>query len=132
MERGRQLVFERGNPSEGLLWLHRAQAEGSKDAALPDLLASTVHAAGAPKAILMGHGGSVVGAMYSPDGRRIVTASWDKTARIWDVSPEARGPEQLAAFLRCHLPAQFDPNNTNIVIPRVPTAEDCVAHASSR
>ena len=33
---------------------------------------------------LTGHGGSIRTARYSPDGRRIVTASEDSTARIWD------------------------------------------------
>ena len=86
VERGRQLVFERGNPSEGLLWLHRAQAEGSTDMALPDLLDSTLHAAGTPRAVLKGHGSSVESATYSPDGRRIVTASEDNTARVWEAN----------------------------------------------
>ena len=84
VERGRQLVLERSNPSEGLLWLHRSQEEGSMDAALPDLLDSALHAAGTPRAVLKGHGDSVRGATYSPDGRRIVTASSDKTARVWE------------------------------------------------
>ncbi len=30
------------------------------------------------------HGGSVYSAEYSPDGRRVVTASYDSTARVWD------------------------------------------------
>ena len=29
---------------------------------------------------------SVHSAVFSPDGTRIVTASWDKTARIWDAA----------------------------------------------
>src|SRR4030095_4969150 len=43
-----------------------------------------VRAADARLAVLSGHGGTVAGAAFSPDGRRIVTASFDRTARIWD------------------------------------------------
>ena len=28
----------------------------------------------------------MVSAAFSPDGTRVVTASWDKTARVWDVA----------------------------------------------
>lgn len=35
-------------------------------------------------AILSGHDGGVARSAYSPDGTRIVTASFDKTVRIWD------------------------------------------------
>lgn len=35
-------------------------------------------------AILSGHDGGVARSGYSPDGTRIVTASFDKTVRIWD------------------------------------------------
>ena len=33
---------------------------------------------------LTGHDGKVMSAAYSPDGARIVTASWDRTAKVWD------------------------------------------------
>src|SRR5262249_40772696 len=36
-------------------------------------------------AVLRGHEGIVYYAVFSPDGSRIVTASEDNTARIWDV-----------------------------------------------
>jgi eukaryotic-like serine/threonine-protein kinase len=41
-------------------------------------------AADAQQAVLAGHSGIVSSASYSPDGTCIVTASDDKTARIWD------------------------------------------------
>src|SRR5437773_9393160 len=34
----------------------------------------------------MWHKDVVYSAQFSPDGQRIVTASWDKTARLWDVA----------------------------------------------
>jgi hypothetical protein len=40
--------------------------------------------AGLPQATLRGHTGKVVSAVWSPDGQRIVTASYDNTARVWN------------------------------------------------
>jgi len=37
-------------------------------------------------AVLEGHEGGVTSASFSPDGTRIVTASWDATARVWDAN----------------------------------------------
>ena len=39
-----------------------------------------------PTAILAGHEDTVWSAQFSPDGTRIVTASDDKTARVWDAA----------------------------------------------
>jgi WD40 repeat protein len=40
---------------------------------------------GKPLATLQGHTGPVYRAVFSPDGLRILTASYDNTARLWDV-----------------------------------------------
>ena len=36
------------------------------------------------RAVLKGHQGPVRSASFSPDGKRVMTASWDNTARLWD------------------------------------------------
>jgi hypothetical protein len=40
---------------------------------------------------LRGHEGGVLTAVFSPDGRRIFTASFDRTARLWDAETGALG-----------------------------------------
>jgi len=34
----------------------------------------------------MKHEDVVLSAQFSPDGQRVVTASWDNTARLWDAA----------------------------------------------
>src|SRR5207237_1009781 len=34
---------------------------------------------------LHGHANAVTSVSFSPDGTRIVTGSWDQTAKVWDV-----------------------------------------------
>ncbi|MCL1467148.1 AAA-like domain-containing protein [Argonema galeatum] len=62
---------------------------------------------------LKGHGNSVSSANFSPDGQRIVTASNDNTARVWDLSGK-----QLA-ILKGHgnsvSSANFSPDGQRIV-----------------
>lgn len=48
-------------------------------------LGSILHDANESRA-LRGHESRVSSAAFSPDGARIVTASWDNTARVWDAS----------------------------------------------
>ena len=53
-------------------------------------------------------------AAFSPDGWRIVTASWDKTARIWDAA-SAKEIVVLRAHDNAPWSAAFSPNGWRIV-----------------
>ena len=92
-----------------------------------------------PLATLRGHTGTVWSTAFSPDGTRIVTASVDNTARIWD----ATSGRELAT-LRGHTflvnSAAFSPDGTRIVTASWDTTarvylvhiEDLIALARSR
>jgi eukaryotic-like serine/threonine-protein kinase len=73
-----------------------------------------IRAADVQLAVLSGHGDIVLSAAYSPDGTRIVTASDDRSARIWD----ARTGAQLVV-LSGHddslITAAYSPDGTRIV-----------------
>src|SRR5262249_3399977 len=64
--------------------------------------------------VLAGHEDTVSRARFSPDGNRVLTASYDKTARIWD----AKAGEQIAVF-RGHkaqvVSAEFSPDGKLVV-----------------
>jgi hypothetical protein len=67
-----------------------------------------------PMATLLGHEDWVNSAQFSPDGKRIVTASSDKTARLWETESG-----KLLATLQGHEDwvngAQFSPDGKRIV-----------------
>ncbi|MEV5726709.1 AAA family ATPase [Streptomyces pharetrae] len=50
---------------------------------------------------LLGHTGAVYLTSFSPDGRTLATASYDRTVRLWDVSDPTR-PEPLGVPLAGH------------------------------
>lgn len=113
VDRGHQLLFTNGDSSAGLLWLHRAYAEGSRNPILPHLLKSAMQSVDATKLVLTSHGDQFASATFSPDGRRILTRHGNETALLWDSSSGA-----VVAELKGHtqpiLSAVFSPDGRRI------------------
>ena len=62
----------------------------------------------------MKHDTVVASAQFSPDGERIVTASWDKTARVWDARTGKPLTEGMKHADRVRT-AEFSPDGKRIV-----------------
>ncbi len=62
----------------------------------------------------MTHGEGVVSASFSPDGKRVVTASEDKTARVWDADTGKPMGEPMTHGGRVDS-ASFSPDGERVV-----------------
>lgn len=80
-----------------LQWAEQASQEKTSEPWLKSARPGGPPLSSALQAILRGHDGGVLSVAMTPNGRRIVSGSWDKTVRIWEA---ATGRE--LAVLRGH------------------------------
>jgi WD40 repeat protein/serine/threonine protein kinase len=111
-EQGRQELIN-GNPLRASVYLSEVYSEGKDSPTLRFLLAQSMQSIDA-QLFSLDHANAVHSARFSPDGKRIITASGDKTAKVWDA---ASG--KLLASLVGHLDtvrsARFSPDGKRIV-----------------
>jgi WD40 repeat protein len=110
-EQARALIVERRDPISAIPHLVHAVNLGVDNPVLRSLLMEVRH--GMWK-VEVRHGGAVQTAVFSPDGARLVTASEDGTARVWDAATGAPVGVPLQHEQRV-LRASFSPDGTRVV-----------------
>lgn len=74
---------------------------------------------------LKGHTDGVRSAEYTHDGLRIVTASQDRTARVWNMPSEKRTAKKLAKRIRSDVSFDFETEDSDHIVFRMPTPAEC-------
>ena len=106
-------TFASTDPTRALLGLGEVRAP----AEVVGWLQETVDTLQQPHAtaLLQGHRGWVLAAAFSGDGTRVVTASYDGTARVWRVDEPTRPPAVLLGHGQAVLTATFSPDGSAVL-----------------
>ena len=112
-EQGRQELLQ-GSPLKAVMYLSEAYQGGETGPTLRLLLADAMRPIDAQLASLEGHTDLVWAAQFSPDGTRVVTASKDKTAQVWEVA-SGRLLASLTGYTDSVQAAQFSADGTRVV-----------------
>jgi WD40 repeat protein len=75
-----------GEESEALAYLARACRCAPRSSIPAEVAVPTILSIAQSHVEFKGHGDQVLSAVFSPDGRRVLTASRDNTARLWDAN----------------------------------------------
>ena len=109
-----RLVAEDKSP-DALAYLQRCLLlEPSNVAALTRLTSLLSRRNWMMPVFILKHRGMVISAQFSPDGKRIVTASWDNTAQVWDAQSGQPLTEPMKHSDKVRF-AQFSPDGKRIV-----------------
>jgi len=112
-EQGRQELLA-GRPLRALLYLSEAYSGGASSRPLKFMLRDATSAVDSLIATMKGHEARVHCVKFSPDGSRIVTASRDRTVRVWS-GEDGRSLSNIQAHTLPVTCAQFSPDGAQIV-----------------
>ncbi|HET7505909.1 MAG TPA: hypothetical protein VFK02_33045 [Kofleriaceae bacterium] len=112
--RGRALLIDErpAHPMRALPFLVAARDAGMDSPVLRTLFAHAAH--GTPRQVFLGHRAPVTSVAFSPDGTRIISASSDRTARIWAISTGKPLTPPLAHLGDVHT-AAFSPDGARVL-----------------
>jgi WD40 repeat protein len=103
--------FRAKEPSRAVLFLREVSPEARNQRWMSTAL--EVLQQPVARVVLRGHGGAVRKVAFSPDGQQVVTASADKTARVW--STEGKLLAALQAHSQEVLAVAFSPDGQRVV-----------------